>query len=117
MRAFPKSNFNANCTSVLLALLILVGALLRILTCYWGYPYQLHPDEGTIVNSALDIIRRFSYEPSVYNRPNHFEIKLCALIFQVSSYILYHTNAVSAFSEHRMTFFSLQEHLLHCLEF
>lgn len=90
---------------VLMCALILLGAVLRILACYWGYPYQLHPDEGHVVNSVIDMIERHSYEAGVYNRPDHFEIKCCAVLFQVVSYIKYHASADVSFSEHRMAFY------------
>lgn len=90
---------------IFLYLFMILGAILRIMTCYWGYPYPLHPDEGIIVNSAIDMISRHSYEVSVYNRPDHFEIKCCALLFQIVSYTKYHVGANYAFSEHTMTFY------------
>ena len=63
-----------------------IGAILRIGCCFWGHPYyQLHPDEGTIVNNAIDMLSRHSWEAYVYNRPDQFEIKCCSLIFQIGS--------------------------------
>lgn len=102
---FPKSISPACYSSIFFCLILLCGAILRLLTCYWGYPYQLHPDEGTIVNCTIDMLRRHSYEPAVYNRPDHFEIKCCAILFQVVSYLKYHVDAVTAFPEHRMAFY------------
>lgn len=88
-----------------LVILLLAGASLRLLTCFWGYPFQLHPDEWTIVHSAINMISRNSYEAGVFYRPDHFEIKCCAILFQVISYIKYHVSAITAFPEHKMAFY------------
>lgn len=85
-----------------------IGAILRIVCCFWGRPYyQLHPDEGTIVNNAIDMLFRHSWEAYVYNRPDQFEIKCCALIFQIGSYLRYHIPAYEAFAAHQGYFYVL----------
>lgn len=81
------------------------GAVLRIAACFWGFPYPLHPDEPTIVNNAMDLISRRSYEVNVFNRPDHFEIKCCAVLFQIVSYIMYHTRADAVFEGRAMVFY------------
>lgn len=86
-----------NKCAFLLGCLIIVGAVLRIAACFWGFPYPLHPDEPTIVNNAIDLISRHSYEVNVFNRPDHFEIKSCAVIFQIVSWLKYHMSADQAF--------------------
>lgn len=35
--------------------IILVGIILRVWGLEWGLPYHLHPDEGTIVNTAINL--------------------------------------------------------------
>lgn len=90
---------------IILTAIVAVGAIIRFLSCFWGYPYQLHPDEPLIVDKAMDMISRHSYEPQVFIRPDHFEIKCCAVLFQIVSYVLYHVSAPAAFAEHRMVFF------------
>lgn len=100
-----KMDLKMHRSIVLLCVLFALGAVLRILACFWGYPYQLHPDEGTIVSSAINMISRHSYEAGVYNRPDHFEIKCCAVLFQIVSYIKYHMSADAAFPEHTMVFY------------
>lgn len=104
-KLLPKIISTTYYSTLLLCLIMLCGGVLRILACYWGYPYQLHPDEGTIVYNAIDMLHRHSYEPTVYNRPDHFEIKCCAILFQIISSTIYHVNAVTAFEEHRMAFY------------
>ncbi len=90
---------------VIIGALMLFGAVIRLVNCYWGYPHALHPDEHTIVESAIDMIRRSSWEANVYNRPDHFEIKGCAILFQVVSFIRYRVSADVAFAEHKMAFY------------
>lgn len=92
-------------TLLILIALMLIGFGLRIAACYWGYPYHLHPDEPTIVAKAIDMISRHSWEANVYNRPDHFEIKCCAILFQIVSFLKYHVSADIAFSSHEMAFY------------
>lgn len=91
----------------ILGALILCGGGLRVISCFWGYPYQLHPDEPTIVCNAVDMIARHSWVVNVYNRPDHFEIKCNALIFQVVSLLKYKVSAEMAFGEHTHAFYLL----------
>ncbi len=88
-----------------LALLMLIGAAFRVICCFWGFPYPLHPDEPTVVRNAIDIIRRHSYLVNVYNRPDHFEIKCCAVLFQMVSYLVYGGSAGIMFDTHQMAFY------------
>ena len=41
-------------------LITLGGMGLRLASCFWGYPMALHPDEFTIVDNAIDMLRRHS---------------------------------------------------------
>ena len=88
-------------------IIMLVGMALRIICCNWGAPLQIHPDEPTIIDSAIDMLRRHSWEASVYNRPDHFEIKCDALLFSVFSWLKYKMPAYEAFADHKMTFYWL----------
>lgn len=91
----------------MLSIITILGLILRIICCYWGYPYQLHPDEQTIVTNAIDMISRHSWEAYVYNRPDQFEIKCCAVIFQIFSYVKYGVSASDVFFSHMMDFYTL----------
>ena len=46
---------------LILALITLGGMVLRLASCFWGYPMALHPDEFTIVDNAIDMLRRHSW--------------------------------------------------------
>lgn len=97
--------FKMHHTYILLLTLIVLGTVLRILPCFWGYPYQLHPDEWAIVDNAIDMISRNSYIAYIYNRPDQFEIKICAVLFQIFSYLKYHVSANIAFRDHAAEFY------------
>lgn len=89
----------------LLVLITLGGLGLRLASCFWGYPMELHPDEFTIVDNAIDMLRRHSWLAFVYNRPDQFEIKCNAAIFAVASRILFGVPAYEAFETHYMAFY------------
>lgn len=85
--------------------LIVTGCVLRVIACFWGYPYSLHGDEPTIVGGAMDMLSRHSYEAEMYYRPDHFEIKCVALLFQMASYLRFGIPAYEAFGEHMGAFY------------
>ena len=92
---------------IILICLIVLGGIFRVALCFTAYPYHIHPDEPTIVDSAINMISRHSWEANVYNRPDHFEIKCCAGIFQIFSYLRYGTSAYEAYSNHEIVFYLL----------
>lgn len=92
---------------VLLGITVLAGFILRFIYCFRGYPYQLHPDETTIVDNAIDMLRRHSWEAYVYNRPDQFEIKCNAFLFTAASWIKYRMPAYEAFELNKGAFYLL----------
>ncbi len=66
---------------ILLAIILVAGTAIRILGVRWGLPLGLNPDEHVIVDGALDLARRHSFEPSVFFRPDHVEIQLSNLVY------------------------------------
>ena len=89
----------------ILTLITLGGLGFRLASCFWGYPMALHPDEFTIVDNAIDMLRRHSWLAFVYNRPDQFEIKCNAALFAVASRILFGVPAYEAFETHYMAFY------------
>ncbi|MBO4836906.1 MAG: hypothetical protein J5564_04355, partial [Clostridia bacterium] len=83
---------------LIIGVITIIGLYLRLVCCNWGNPLQLHPDEPTIVDQTIDMLRRHSWEANVYNRPDHFEIKCNAVLFTVFSKIKYNMPAYEAFS-------------------
>ena len=88
-----------------IVLITLSGMALRLMSCFWGYPMALHPDELTVVDSAIDMLRRHSWLAYVYNRPDQFEIKCDAALFALASRILFGVPAYEAFETHYMAFY------------
>ena len=89
----------------ILSIITVIGAIIRIISCYWGYPLQLHPDESTIVNNVIDMLRRHSWEAFVYNRPDQFEIKCNAILFSIISWIKFHVSAYETFKDYTMMYY------------
>jgi len=68
-------------TIILLLLILFVGSWLRFDGAGWGLPHRLHPDEGAIVDNAINMAHSRRFEVYVFNRPDHVAIKLQTLIF------------------------------------
>ncbi len=90
---------------IVLSIITLIGAIIRIISCYWGYPLQLHPDEHTIVDNVIDMLSRHSWEAFVYNRPDQFEIKCNAILFSIISWIKFHAPAYETFKDYTMLYY------------
>lgn len=82
----------------------IIGALLRFIGIDWGFPLWLHPDERVIVAGAIDLAERNSFEPSVFARPDHFEIKLSYLVYVAYSYLVHGAPAETVFASSPATF-------------
>lgn len=89
----------------IIAIITLIGGILRIVYCFWGYPLHLHVDEPTIVNNTIDMLARHSWEAFVYNRPDQFEIKCNALWFTIVSWLKFNAPAYVVFKTHEFTFY------------
>lgn len=61
--------------------ILFVALLLRFVAAHFGLPADLHPDERVIVNGALDMVDRHSFEPPYYMRPDHLEMKINYLLY------------------------------------
>ncbi|NYF11559.1 hypothetical protein HDC94_002715 [Leifsonia sp. AK011] len=83
---------------------VLVGGTLRVLGTSWGLPLGLHPDEWTIVQGALDLAQRNSFEPSLFLRPDHVEIKLSFLAYTLYAVILHGVPVPVAYADDPATF-------------
>ncbi len=92
---------------ILLGMIIAIGGLFRVMRVGWGYPYILHPDEPIIIKNAIDLLERHSYEVMVYFRPDHFEIKWDALIFNIYSWLRFHAPATEMYEAHSGDFMVL----------
>ena len=72
---------------VLLGGILVVAFLLRFLGTRFGFPLLLHPDEPTVVQGAIDMARRNSFEPPYALRPDHVEMKLDYIAFAIFAVI------------------------------
>ena len=88
-----------------LAIMVVTGFIMRILSCFWGFPYLLHPDEEYIVERTVEMLGRKSWEADVYEWPGHFLIKIDAVLFWIISKLRYHEMVVDAFENHRILFY------------
>ena len=75
-----------------------IGVALRILGLGWGLPAELHSDEWVITTGALDLAQRNSFEPSLYFRPDHVEIQLSYIAYQLFSHLVLHTSVEAAYA-------------------
>lgn len=75
--------------------IVAIGALLRVTMCFVGYPHQLHADEMNVIEPAVEMIERGSYLSYVYFHPDHFQIKICAFLFNAYSLLRYGADAAA----------------------
>ena len=66
---------------VILGVILLVGLVVRALGVAWGLPFHLHPDEWVIFEGAVDMAKRNSFEPQLFFRPDHVEMKLSYIAY------------------------------------
>lgn len=92
-------------TSIVVLSAIVVGAVLRVAGVAWGLPQTLHPDEGVIVNTAIDMAKRHSFEPWDFHRPDHVEIKLSYLAYVVYARLFAGDSVGAAFDENAGAFY------------
>jgi hypothetical protein len=83
---------------------LLVGVTLRILGIMWGYPTQLHVDELVIYREVVDMAARRSFEPSIFYRPDHVEIKLSFIAYMIYSWVFLQQPVEVAFAANSVPF-------------
>lgn len=94
-----------------IVLITVVGFYARLKCCYWGKPFQLHPDEPVVVDSAIDMLERHSWIANSYNRPDQIEIKCDAILFELVSRVLYHKPTYEIFQVNQMPFYLIARFL------
>ena len=83
---------------------LVVGATLRIIGIMWGYPTQLHVDEVVIYREVVDMAARRSFEPTIFYRPDHVEIKLSLIAYMIYSWIFLQQPVEVAFAANSVPF-------------
>lgn len=101
-------------TWVFITLLLVIGGLLRFLGINFGLPIPLHPDEGTIINSAIKMAEAHSFEPNVFSRPDHLEIKMNMISFVIVSHLFFHNSVVVVARNHLDIFYLAARILTAC---
>ncbi|MDL5486583.1 ArnT family glycosyltransferase [Microbacterium wangruii] len=86
---------------------LLGGAALRLGGVAWGLPVSLHPDEWVVVEGAIDMAQRNSFEPPFFMRPDHLEIQLSYLLFQAWSHLVAGASPEVAFTADPAPFYAL----------
>lgn len=101
---------------VLISLVLIVGAgaVVRLVGIGWGLPLQLHPDERVIVDGAIDMARRHSFEPPFYYRPDHVETQLSNLAYLGYSYIFHRTSPYELYSDDAAPFYLISRLITVC---
>lgn len=69
-------------TSIILIILIIIGAILRANGLGFGLPLRLHTDEVAIVEKAAAVAASGDLDPRIYNRPSHVSIYLNAFFYK-----------------------------------
>jgi hypothetical protein len=67
---------------VILGVVLLVAAAVRVAGTRFGLPLLLHPDEFAVVDAAVDMANRNSFEPPWSYRPDHVEMKINVVVFE-----------------------------------
>lgn len=62
------------------------AAAIRVPGIFWGLPEELHPDEPVVIGGAIGLIRRNSFNPTAYARPDHLEIKLDSIVYRIYAF-------------------------------
>lgn len=83
---------------------LVVGSVLRLVGITWALTTRLHPDEPVIVQGALDLANRHSFEPSTFMRPDHVEIQLSFIAYQLYSHLVVNTGVEAAYADSPGTF-------------
>jgi 4-amino-4-deoxy-L-arabinose transferase-like glycosyltransferase len=87
-----------------LAAIVIVGAVLRFVGITFGFPLRTHPDEWAIVDAAVELARRRSFEPTTFFRPDHLEIKLNLVVDSIFSQLRYGQPFEVAWEQHQLGF-------------
>ena len=100
--------------STALTLIILGGAVARLVGGSWGLPLELHPDEWVIVDGAIDMARRHSFEPPYYFRPDHVEMQLSNLAYLAYSYLFHGSSPEALYASDPAPFILISRTITAC---
>lgn len=82
-----------------------VGSILRLAGLSWGLPLTLHADEWVVVDGAIDMASRNSFEPGYFFRPDHLEMQLSYIAYQAYSHLVHGVSPEVQFAQDEATFY------------
>lgn len=87
MTRTPTTRITWDLLTWLTVAVVAVGTVVRFAGIGWGLPLQLHADEWVVVEGAIDMAARNSFEPPFFFRPDHLETQASYLLFQIWSHL------------------------------
>ena len=97
------SRFRSPFTAVLM--IASVATAMRLAAVPWGLPFGLNPDEDVIIEGAVDMASRNSFEPTSFDRPDHVELKLSNIAYLAFAVLAKGMTVEAAFAEDPTPFF------------
>ena len=91
----------------MLAGLLVVAAILRVLGSRFRFPLLFHADEWAVVEGAVDMAKRNSFEPPWSMRPDHVEMKVDYLVFAAYAAVAKGMSVEAAFALDPVPFYWL----------
>ena len=84
---------------------VALGSAVRLIGLSWGLPLTLHADEWVVVNGAIDMSARNSFEPGYFFRPDHLEMQLSYIAYQAYSHLIHGVSPEVWFSQDAGSFY------------
>jgi len=100
--------------SAALTVIILGGAMARFLGGSWGLPLELHPDEWVIVQGAIDMAKRHSFEPGYFFRPDHVEMQLSYLAYMAYAHLFHGSSPQVVYASDPASFILISRTITAC---
>lgn len=97
-----------------LTLIVVGGAAVRLVGIGWGLPLRLHPDEYVIVDGAIDMAKRHSFEPPYYYRPDHVEMQLSNIAYLCYAHIFHGTSPQALYAKNVAPFLLISRLITAC---
>ncbi|MBO1805547.1 ArnT family glycosyltransferase [Leucobacter ruminantium] len=72
----------------------------------------MHADEWVVVDGALDLVKRNSFEPTQFSRPDHLEIQLSYLLYEAYAHLIHGTDPISLYASDPGLFTALSRLLI-----
>ena len=112
-RNWPKA-LRWDWVSTALTVIILGGAVARFLGGSWGLPLTFNPDEWVIVHGAIDMVKRNSFEPPYFFRPDHVEMQLSDLAYLAYSHLFHGSRPETLYAADPAPFYLISRTITGC---